>query len=70
MGNVTLSCPSCKRKFTVTRPDSLHPSWSLEKPQESEAGDVVEQVYGCKNPGCNAKFTVYWFETMMFLDRA
>jgi hypothetical protein len=66
----TLSCPNCKRKFQVTRPDSSHPLHSLEKPQEiTVEGDVIEEDYYCKNPECNAKTRVYWYETKLFLDR-
>jgi hypothetical protein len=67
---VALRCPNCKRRLEVTRPDSSHPLFSLEKPRESDVeGDVIEQVYGCKNPDCNTETTVYWYEAKLFLDR-
>ena len=63
---VALRCPSCKRKLAVTRPDTLHPLWSLEKPRLDEVkGDVVTQVYTCKNSDCNADVTVYWYEAKL-----
>ena len=69
MGKVTLRCPSCSQQVAVMRPDSVHPLWSLEKPQESDvAFDVLEQVYDCKNPSCNAKFTVYWYDKQKVLE--
>jgi len=59
---VALLCPNCKRKLAVTRPDSLHPLWSLGKPRFDDVeGEVVTQVYTCKNPECNTKVTVYWY---------
>ena len=69
-GRVTLRCPNCNWQLEVTRPDSVHPSFSLGKPQENEVqGNIVEEVYNCKNPRCNAKITVYWYEAKLFLDR-
>ena len=70
LGKVTLRCPNCRRQFVVTRPDSSHPSWSLDKPENKPDADVIEQVYDCKNPNCKSTFTVYWHDTQMFLDRA
>ena len=62
-----LRCPNCKTKLEVTRPDTLHPLCSLEKPRDEDvAGDVVAQVYTCKNPDCNANVTVYWHESKLF----
>jgi hypothetical protein len=67
---IALRCPNCKRQLSVTRPDSLHPLYSLDKPRENEVeGDVIEQIYNCKNPGCKTKVTVYWYEAKLFLDR-
>jgi len=67
---VGLRCPKCKRQINVTRPDSLHPLYSLKKPRESEIeSDVIEQVYNCKNPDCKSNVTVFWYETKLFLDR-
>jgi hypothetical protein len=63
MGKVVVRCPKCKRHIQVTRPDSSHPFWSLGKPKEDEGiTNVVEQVLECKNPGCAAKFTLYWYD--------
>lgn len=60
---VALICPNCKCKLAVTRPDALHPLWSLEKPRLDDVeGNVVTQVYTCKNPDCNTDVTVYWYE--------
>ncbi len=71
MAKVALCCPNCKHQLVVTRPDSVHTCWSVDKPQASEVdADVVELVYDCKNPNCKAKFTVYWYETQVFLARA
>ena len=45
-----LRCPNCRTRLEVTRPDSLHPLCSLEKPRDDEVeDDVVTQVYSCKN---------------------
>lgn len=64
---VALRCPLCKRKLEVTRPNSLHPLCSLDKPKDDEVeGDVVTQVYTCKNLDCNANVTVYWHEVKLF----
>jgi hypothetical protein len=69
-GRATLVCPNCKRQLTITRPDSMHPIHSLNKPREIEIEcDVIEQIHDCKNPYCKAKVTVYWYETKLFIDR-
>lgn len=71
LAKVELCCPNCKQPLVVTRPDSMHTCWSVDKPQKSEGDtNVVELVYNCKNPNCKAKFTIYWYETQMFLARA
>ncbi|MGF3522808.1 MAG: hypothetical protein ACQXXJ_06905 [Candidatus Bathyarchaeia archaeon] len=71
MARVTLSCPRCQQELIVTRPDSSHSCWSFDKPKDKELeADVVEQLYVCKNPSCKAKFTVYWYDTQMYLTRA
>ncbi len=63
LGKVVVRCPKCHKPLQVTRPDSSHPFWSLDKPDESEGKvDVVEQVYECKNQSCGNKFTVYWYD--------
>ena len=60
---VALNCPNCKRKLAVTRPDTLHPLWSLKKPRLDDVkGDIVTQVHTCKNPDCNTDVIVYWYE--------
>ena len=42
MGKVVVSCPKCKRMIKVTRPDSAHPFWPLEKPRKDKGvSDVV-----------------------------
>ena len=65
-----LSCPRCKRKLEITRPDSSHPLSSLKKPGENEVeGDVVTQVYTCKNTNCNSEIPVYWYEVKMLSER-
>jgi hypothetical protein len=64
-----LLCPNCKSRLEATRPDSAHPLYSLDKPPKNEVdGGVIEQVYSCKNPRCNAQVTVYWYETKLSLD--
>ena len=63
MGKVVVGCPKCKRQLQVTRPDSDHPFWSLDKPKEDEdVSNVVEQVLECKNSACASRFTVYWYD--------
>ena len=63
MGKVIVRCPNCRQQLQVTRPDSGHPFWSLEKPDESEGKvNVVQQVLKCKNSSCGAKFTVFWYD--------
>ena len=63
MGKVVVSCPKCKKQLQVTRPDSAHPFWSLDKPKEDEnMSNVVEQVLECKNSICTARFTIYWYD--------
>jgi hypothetical protein len=60
-----LRCPNCKTKLEVSRPDSLHPFCSLEKPRDDEIEkSVVTQVYSCKNPNCNFNVPVYGYETL------
>ena len=62
MGKVDVCCPKCNTRLHVTRPDSEHPFWSLEKPRKDEGiSNVVEQLLECKNPTCASKFTVYWY---------
>ena len=69
MGKVVLRCPNCSQQVVVMRPDSLHPRRSFEKPQLSKvAADVIEQVYDCKNPSCQAKYTVYWYDKQKLLE--
>ena len=63
MGKVVVCCPKCKRTQQVTRPDSGHPFWSLEKLGEAE--DKVSslgQILECKNSECGTKFTIYWYD--------
>jgi len=56
-------CPKCKSKTAITRPDSGHPFWSLEKPVKDEGiAGYVEQAIECKNQTCAATFSVYWFD--------
>ena len=63
MGKVVVCCPKCGQALQATRPDSAHPFWSLEKPDESEGKvNVAEQVLKCRNPSCGAKFTVFWYD--------
>ncbi len=63
MGKVVVRCPKCKKQLQVTRPDSAHPFWSLDKPKEDEnVSNVVEQVLECKNSACASRFTVYWYD--------
>ena len=62
MGKVDVCCPKCNTRLHVTRPDSEHPFWSLEKPRKDEGiSKVVEQLLECTNPTCSSKFTVYWY---------
>jgi|GEM_PF-926106 hypothetical protein len=70
MGKITIRCPQCSSKLEVTRPDSLHPYWAFEKPSTKETkSQVIEETYICKNQSCQAKFTVYWYEAELLLDR-
>jgi len=63
MGKVAVRCPKCKRTLQVTRPDSSHPFWSLDKPREDEdIANVLEQTLDCKNEACGSKFSVYWYD--------
>ena len=63
MGKVVVSCPECKSKIPLTRPDSGHPFWSLNKPSVEEGvADYVEQAVECNNSTCAYKFSVYWFD--------
>lgn len=63
MGKVVIRCPKCKRTIQVTRPDSSHPFWSLDKPREDEGiVNVLEQPLQCVNKACGSTFSVYWYE--------
>lgn len=63
MGKVVVCCPKCKQQLQVTRPDSVHPFWSLEKPKKDEGvSNVVEQTLECRDSTCSSKFTVYWYD--------
>lgn len=63
MGKVVVSCPKCRSKIQISRPDSSHPFWSINKPEKDEGiADVVEQSVECKNPACASQFLIYWFE--------
>jgi len=63
MGKVVVRCPRCAKQLQVTRPDSNHPFWALDKPKGDEGiADVVEQVLECKNKDCVSKFSIYWYE--------
>ena len=63
MGKVVVRPPKCKSKLQVTRPDSSHPFWSLDKPKEDEGvANVLEQTLECRNEACASKFVVYWYD--------
>lgn len=63
MGKVVVSCPKCRSKIQITRPDSGHPFWSIDKPEKDEGvADVVEQPVECRNPACTSQFLIYWFD--------
>jgi len=63
MGKVVVSCPNCKSKVSLTRPDSNHPFWSIDEPAKDEGiAGYVKQVIECKNSTCASKFSVYWFD--------
>jgi uncharacterized protein YbaR (Trm112 family) len=63
MGKVVVRCPKCKRRLQVTRPDSGHPFWSLDKPKEEEdIANVSEQTLECRNEACASKFVIYWYD--------
>jgi hypothetical protein len=63
MGKVVVRCPECKKPKQVTRPDSGHPFWSIEKPGDSkEKVSFVEQTLECNNSYCGAKFNIYWYD--------
>jgi hypothetical protein len=63
MGKVVVRCPKCKRQLQVTRPDSVHPFWSTEKPKKDEGVvNVEKQVLECKNQMCASKFSIYWYD--------
>jgi len=63
MGKVVVCCPKCNSPLRVTRPDSAHPFWSLDKPiPDEEVASVLEQVLECKNSSCASKFVVYWYD--------
>jgi uncharacterized protein YbaR (Trm112 family) len=63
IGKVVVCCPVCKRTQQVTRPDSGHPFWSLEKPGDADDKvNFVEQALQCKNSDCGAKFNIYWYD--------
>ncbi len=66
MGQFTIRCPNCKRPLVVARSDSLHQSWSFEKPQEI---DTVKQDFECKILNGNSRFTIHWYESKMLLER-
>jgi hypothetical protein len=62
MAKTVVCCPKCKTPQQVTRPDSDHVFWSIERPAETEERvDSVEQIMNCKNSGCNEKFNIYWY---------
>jgi hypothetical protein len=66
-----MRCPYCNQHFAVTRPDSMHPCWSFEKPAaDSVDKSVIEQTFECGNPQCGAKFTIYWFDSPLALNLA
>jgi hypothetical protein len=63
MGKVVVRCPKCKQPKQVTRPDSTHPFWSIEKPGDpQEKVSFVEQTLECTNTDCRAKFSIYWYD--------
>ena len=63
MGKVVVRCPICKRTLQVTRPDSAHPYWSLDKPKKDEdIENVSEQTLECRNEACASKFVIYWYD--------
>ena len=63
MGKVVVRCPKCTKQQQVTRPDSSHPFWSLERPKEDEGiASVIIQDLECKNTECSKRFSVYWYD--------
>jgi hypothetical protein len=66
-----LECPSCHWIFEVQAPDSLHPSAALEKPLNvGIVGDVLfSEGHVCRNPRCKKQFTIYWYDSKLYLNR-
>lgn len=63
MGKVVVRCPKCNRPQQVTRPDSSHPFWFLEKPGDVEDKvNFLELALECKTSECGTKFKIYWYD--------
>ena len=63
MGKVVVRCPTCKNQIQITRPDSGHPFWSVDRPKKDEGiENIVEQSIECKNSNCASKFSLYWYD--------
>ena len=63
MGKVVVRCPKCARQLQVTRPDSYHSFWSIDKPKEDEGiTNVIVQDLECKKTECSTKFSIYWYD--------
>ena len=68
---MTLRCPKCKYPFEATIPDSLHQACRTEKPTERNVdGDIIEQIFDCRNPQCLVPVTVCCYRQKGFFKRA
>ena len=67
---MTLECPFCNWIYEGKKPDISHPVFSIGKPKDSDVvSDVIEEKWVCRNPRCKREFSVYWFDSKMYLDR-
>lgn len=58
-----VTCPKCKNRIQITRPDSEHSLWSTDKPENNEAlTSFVEQIIESKNQNYSNKFVIFWHE--------
>jgi hypothetical protein len=60
MAKTVVCCPKYKTPQKVTRSDSNHPFWSIEK--SSEAEEKVSSLNSqYKNSDCKEKFNINWY---------
>jgi len=56
--------------FKAEAPDKRHSFASTKVPQKSKiVDDTIEEDQRCRNPRCQKRFSIYWFDLKMNINR-